>query len=658
MLGDNATLMPPSLGDNTDLYELLDLQVQKATAAVTTSVSGSLAAADPGVNIAGQTVVATNAQTQQTFAATTLADGSFVFPELAPGDYSFDVSDELLISAATATVSPGETLQAIVLPVSAGAQISGTIFDRQNGNPVPSAIITATNDSDKSTYVVQTDASGNYLLSGLEPGLYDLATEDGDFAPANTYGVDVSTTPAVVDVQLSAGSTISGAVNLQSGGQIAGATTITGIPQDGGSPVTIQTLTTAFELEGLSAGTYDLSIANDGYVTQTISDLTVSAGQILDIGTVRLPVASTISGRISASYVSILQDQQEVDLSNSNGQIIARSLTDSGGDFAFSGLPSGTYTINVPRFSDFSGQMQVTLGAAENLTDLVIQILPGGAITGVVSDSQTGTPIANALVYLVDGAGNITDVTTNSTGQYAFDQLNLGSYRVYVPSSIAASAAEVNITSLDGDSVEADLQADVTTRITGVAEDASGKATAGSTIDLFQSGQLVAQTSTEADGSYSFLLDGGGIFDLLAISTGVSFEPVSVSVSAGSTIQQNFTRGFLDAQDNRPGFNRRRCRHATLARSDDRRWPEPHHRHASRLHRSSHDRWTRPRAISVVCNQQRRPRRRTKARDHRHRCLRPNYRFGCARRAVRTDRRFQRECRRERGGRAKSCRSA
>src|SRR5262249_54548741 len=64
------------------------------------------------------------------------------------------------------------------------AAVYGVIFDPA-GAVIPSATITILNIENNVVVVTYTDGTGQYRLSDLEPGIYNLKIEAGGFAPSD-----------------------------------------------------------------------------------------------------------------------------------------------------------------------------------------------------------------------------------------------------------------------------------------------------------------------------------------------------------------------------------------------------------------------------------------------------------------------------------------
>lgn len=83
--------------------------------------------------------------------------------------------------------------------------VAGTVKDA-SGAVVPNAKVTLSNEATNVAVTATTNASGEYLIGNLLPGMYDLKTEVGGFQPSLVKGIAVeSTKSSTVPVQLTVG---------------------------------------------------------------------------------------------------------------------------------------------------------------------------------------------------------------------------------------------------------------------------------------------------------------------------------------------------------------------------------------------------------------------------------------------------------------------
>jgi hypothetical protein len=156
------------------------------------------------------------------------------------------------------------------------------------------------------------------------------------------------------------------------------------------------------------------------------------------------------------------------------------AVTDVDGKFVFPGLPAGNFTLEAVRpgyVRTFYGStllgkgpgLVVALREGEAVSDLTIQMLRGGVVTGTVRDAY-GRPQSGAEVSLVPlaartglpDAGHVITVRTEGTGSYRTYGLIPGRYRIVVqPGFNYNGAAQYSRRQLDALMVNTPPQIDV-----------------------------------------------------------------------------------------------------------------------------------------------------------------------------------------------------
>ena len=349
------------------------------------SLSGTLQSSQAGLNVAGLSVYAVDTTSGATFLTTTLDDGSFVFGSLPASTYTLNVDGVLLTSNSTFTVNSGQSVTSVVLTVVQGAEIDGQVLSQASNTPLLGASIQATNEATGQGFSATSDAYGNYDLSGLPAGVYDLVVNDTGFAQAEVLGVDVTQSNATETVGLTAESTIGGTIALGSGG--AAETTLQVTASIAGSTDANQTYTntstsSSFSLIGLPAATYDVTLSMPGYATQTLSNVVVGAGQSVGLGPITLAPASEIDGTVTSTDPNtpaagmLIQALQ-------GSTVVGSAFADSSGNFQITNLASGTYTLAAP-LSLFVTAPTVAVASGQTVTGQSVLVQPGGTIAGAV----------------------------------------------------------------------------------------------------------------------------------------------------------------------------------------------------------------------------------------------------------------------------------
>ena len=277
--------------------------------------------------------------------------------------------------------------------------------------------------------------------------------------------------------------------------------------------------------------------------------------------TASISVKHRVSGKVyydaneSSSYNNGEEPFKDVtvQLIGADGNVVATTTTDADGNYSFTGLDAGTYTVKVTKAGELANLDQtedpdgtkdnasgaITLNADHPVQENVnFGYVKKHAISGAVYLDQnrdktknTGDiDLSGVTVKLVDPSGNVVATTTTDTdGNYSFTGLSDGTYTVQVdktgpladteqtedPSGQADSRSRaITFTRSDPDVINVNF---------GYAEDYTVSGTVyydkdrsdtlnnsepgfdGITVKLLgEDGQVVATTTTKADGTYSF----------------------------------------------------------------------------------------------------------------------------------------------------------
>ena len=242
-----------------------------------------------------------------------------------------------------------------------------------------------------------------------------------------------------------------------------------------------------------------------------------------------------------------------VELLGADGNVVATTKTDADGNYSFTGLDAGTYTVKVTKAGDIAELTQtedpdgtkdnasgaITLNADNPVRENInFGYIKKHAISGNVYLDQnrdktknTGDiDLSGVTVNLLDKDGNVVGTTTtDKDGNYSFTGLNDGTYTVQVDKT--GPLADKEQTEDPSGKTDSRSQAitftrtdpDVTNVNFGYAEDYTVSGTVykdkdrseslnnsepgfdGITVNLLgEDGQVVATTTTKADGTYSF----------------------------------------------------------------------------------------------------------------------------------------------------------
>ena len=245
-----------------------------------------------------------------------------------------------------------------------------------------------------------------------------------------------------------------------------------------------------------------------------------------------------------------------IELFDSDGLLIGSTMTDAAGNYRFTGLRAGNYTLRETQPAGFlqGGQRagsgggddsvqdvisRIAIGFGERLTDYNFCEVEPSSISGVVYVDGNGDcihdedepPLSGVVIQLRDGDGKIIDTTTtDNSGRYTFDNLRPGDYQVFeqqpdgfFQGGQVAGTGDGVVLGIDLLGVMLLANQDVINYDFCELEPASISGTVFEEVDLNQtfdpgespipgvliellneSGETVQQTQTDVDGNYKF----------------------------------------------------------------------------------------------------------------------------------------------------------
>ncbi len=505
-------------------------------------------------------------------------------------------------------------------------------------------------DTGKST---TTDSQGNYKFSNLLPGSYQVVKTNpaGYFSVGATAGnvsgtidAQVSTPDVITQITLQGGddsegnnfalavpATLSGFVyhdknddgQREAGEPGIGGVTLSVVPVNviGTPPAPIQVVTKAdgsYSVGGLnpgvwkvvevtqpagyldglaSAGTLGGTAVNPGDQIINIPLGDGQSGQEYDFGKL-LP--NSISGRVvSTTYQDCADDPNPtpiagvtINLLNSSNQIIETTKTDANGNYQFTALPPGTYSVaEVQPAGYLEGDSDVgSVGGISVNPDLISTISlisdihgvnynfcehPYSSLSGSIHIDPTGNgqndtsdpPLAGATVQLLDADGNVLQTTqTDANGNYTFGTLTPGTYSVrelsengyYFETAFAGTVGGTVPDNHDVGQIGLPLATDAKqynfyvvppdTLAGSVHIDSKGDGQnntndpplAGVTIQLLDSaGNVLQTTQTDANGNYSFSQLAPGNYGVRELQPGGYYFEAAFPGSVGGDAVDN-----------------------------------------------------------------------------------------------------------------------
>jgi Domain of unknown function (DUF4082)/Bacterial Ig domain/Carboxypeptidase regulatory-like domain len=368
--------------------------------------SYSIAGTIGGPGGPGATVILGGASSTTTTAD---ASGNYSFGGLENGNYTITPVSNIYAfgpSSQSVTVSNGHVLN---VNFTSGYGISGTI----SGPGGPGAAVTLTGPSSATTIA---NGSGNYSFTGLPNGTYAISASNSGYV----------FTPASQAATLN-GASASG-LNFTSVAQTYNVSGNIGGPGGPGATVSLAGASTAattadgsgnYSFAGLANGSYTVTPSQAGFVyTPSGQAVTVNGANLTSINFTSVLQTYTISGTITGPGGA----RATVNLT---GTSTAATTADGSGNYSFTGLQNGSYTVTPTNTGYVFGpsSQAVTISGSSSTASFTSTLL-----TYTISGTISGPGGPGATVNLTGAASAST--SADGSGNFSFTGLLNGSYIV------------------------------------------------------------------------------------------------------------------------------------------------------------------------------------------------------------------------------------
>jgi large repetitive protein len=362
---------------------------------------------------------------------TTTAAGATILKDTtdSAGAYSFscDSIGKYTLRTSDLAVPAGYTLQYDTLTLDGAAKtlnikmaaiikasLTGTVTDSASGTAIAGAIVRS------GAKIDTTGADGKYAIDTVTTGATITVSMAGYVG--KTVAVSVTSTAVTADVALVKTKylKLSGIVtDSVAAAPIAGA-----IVRYGTTATKRDTTGTdgAYALDSVLAGSA-ITVSATGYVSKTATIPVGDSTATVSVALVKVKYGSivgTITDSASAAAIAgaIVRIGVKLDTTAADGKYALDSLTPGTASMSVNAKGYTTRTMSITAIADSSSIVDVKLVA-------VIY----SSISGTVTDSATGTPIAGAIVSaaLKTGFSSKSD-TTGADGSFVIDSIGVGAY--------------------------------------------------------------------------------------------------------------------------------------------------------------------------------------------------------------------------------------
>ncbi|GAB5518783.1 MAG: hypothetical protein RhofKO_10340 [Rhodothermales bacterium] len=465
------------------------------------------------------------------------ADGRF---ELAApyGEYTVQAVDRQGIYA-TAAPQPiqfraGQTLPALTLEVADRTVLwSGTVN-------VPQAQITLARG--EATYTTQAAANGVFGIR-VPPGPYHVLIRSEGWLPERTF-IEVESAQSIASASTTtsftlrrAATAVRGTIRSTDGAVLEGVAvqvTANGVPSD-----TVFTDPVGRYTVDAEEGLLRLTAQHPGFASAEQQVLLALGQPVTGIDLVLQARLASVTGSIRDDANVPVAGSRVVLLSTSGG---GRTLSETDGAVTLTGLAPATYTLGItnPGYETITLQ---NIPLQQGFNPLAVrQTRQRAQLEGAVRTTDA-EPVAEAAITVTYADGTTVSTLTANDGTYHFDTIAAGEVTVSaskVGFSSASGAQTITLTTGQQSTVNFEDFVRVRGRITGAVRSASDQPLAGVTVTAERDGQTTsAQTDTE--GAYALDNLSEGTYRLTAQRTGFADATASVTLTANTTLTQDFT---------------------------------------------------------------------------------------------------------------------
>lgn len=314
----------------------------------------------------------------------------------------------------------------------------------------------------------------------------------------------------------------------------------------------------------LPAGLCGGSVGKIDYEAYDLPVTSIQVGRDVDLGVIALKriLRAQLKGTVrhATSAASIPGATVELWAGNNNTvPPLASALTDAAGQYQFTGLAEGTYTVSAraPGFSSGAPATRAITAAGSNTQDLMlVPLVATGSLNGTVRNTTTNAAIAGATVQLWTGNNNTNGApyattTTNASGTYALAALPAGPYTMRASAAGYQTGSPVNKTVVTNTGNVQDFALSpqqITGSLGGTVRNATTNAAiAGATVQLWSGsnntgGPPYATATTSVGGTFAFAALPQGPYTLRASAANYQTGSlVNKSVVGNATNVQDLT---------------------------------------------------------------------------------------------------------------------
>ncbi len=459
---------------------------------------------------------------KEKYSTSTNSEGKYQINDLLPGNYILiaKASGYEAQSMALKTIQKQNNEQNISLnPVE--MRVSGRVFDCHTEKPIVGAMVRVL-AGDSLLSSTSTDSLGQYTLSteNLEGSILAISAPGYESRSVGLYDKkgDQDTDGSDLCLKPKKGAVIAGVVkDAKTHNPIPHAQIVMSFASFYDTVFTDSTGVYSLE-NAMKHGFYTLSVSCDGYET-AVSSIWIDEDGVYTSNIFLKKDSGIVSGIIqdASGHFGISNAQVEI---YDKTLLIASTLVNSSGSYSLTDLEYGNYIIVVTA-DGYQSQSQGISIDSESLSANFFLQQDSVSILGVVSDSESLSPIAGAVIRVMKNSINLINVESAEDGSFQISGLKLGSYTIAISSQGYQTAYQgLNLQDDATKTLNVSLALNPGSLFGKISSDFSKYPISGASVQLYEGSVLVASAITDANGdylipnlaphTYSLLIDASG----------------------------------------------------------------------------------------------------------------------------------------------------
>jgi len=416
----------------------------------------------------------------------------------------------------------------------------GSLAFAQTATPVSGAFVSASgnngfgsasSDSQGFYNITSFFDTGNYTVEASATGFLDISIEN--------VHVNVGLETSNVDLFMPVSGGISGRITDAVSGAPLQFVFVEAVNNTGsGSSAFTDANGNYTIITNLATGTYNVTtLSHPGHLTKTTVGVSVTAGVMTNNVNLALDKSATISGTVTDSVTAAVLSGITIMAATPDGNFVTSATTNSSGQYTLNtDLGTGTYNVSAILPANHMPEMNQVAVVAGNQYTNNFALDQSGIISGRITSTITGLPLAGALVT-ASGDEFSGFALTNETGYYRMtDGLGTASYTIFASYGGGFNLMQGVSVTQGAETSNVNLQITLASSgtITGRVTNATGNPIPFASVSAIGTNGLGTAT-TDSDGNY--VIDAGlgtGTYNVTVSETGFATQTqtgVSVTVN-------------------------------------------------------------------------------------------------------------------------------